>query len=583
MGIFNPPSSGGGGGGGVTSVNTRTGAVTLAASDILSGTFDIARIPVVPSQKQVVSSGAIANLTTAQQEEIAQGTIVTTTDGRRWVYTGTGSKILEASYITLADVTPDWSAIDNKPTSFTPSAHASSHGIGGSDSLSPASIGAVAKTGDTMTGTLNVLAPVQVGDFDPSNEESKISINTGGIDLYNGAQIGWAGTGFAASQDSLRNSIRAAGTGVSNTFTSNQIVSTTSANTALRVTQLGTGESFRVEDSANPDTTAFVISNNGRVGVGVAPSSGVNAPAISIDGGGIKFEDGTIQTTAGSKSPQIDIFKVTGGVNSFTWNKPANAKQFAFECVGGGGGGGKGLVVVAGTAVSGGGGGGSGGYSRALISAADLPNTDAYSVVVGNGGAGGTTGNATAGTPSNVSGSTLGVFVNANGGALGAVGVATTSSTGGTGGAPAGNNGGSGNITAAGGNGSGQGYAPSSGGAGGGCSTTTPFNGGTSGAAQFILGGTGVGGIASTTGNGGNGAVVTPRAIPSLVINGSGGGGGGASTFAGASGGAGANATGFGCGGGGGGSVSAGSPTASGTGGNGGKGSDGIVVITSYF
>jgi hypothetical protein len=426
MGIFNPPSSGGGGGGGVTSVNTRTGAVTLAASDILSGTFDIARIPVVPSQKQVVSSGTIAQLTTAQQAEIGQGTIVTTTDGRRWVYTGIGSKVLEASYITLADVSPDWNAIDNKPTSFTPSGHASSHASGGLDAITPASIGA-------------------------------------------------------------------------------------------------------------------------------------------------------------SASPQIDIFKVTGGVNSFTWNKPANAKLFAFECVGGGGGGGKGLAVVAGTAVSGGGGGGSGGYSRALISAADLPNTDAYSVVVGIGGAGGTTGNATAGTPSNVSGSTLGIFVNANGGGLGAAGVATTASTGGTGGAPAGNNGGSGNITTAGANGSGQGYAPSSGGAGGGCSTTTPFNGGTSGAAQFISGGTGVGGIASTTGNGGNGAVVTPRAIPSLVINGSGGGGGGASTFAGASGGAGANASGVGCGGGGGGSVSAGGPTASGTGGNGGKGSDGIVVITSYF
>jgi hypothetical protein len=285
--------------------------------------------------------------------------------------------------------------------------------------------------------------------------------------------------------------------------------------------------------------------------------------------GNLTLASGTLT----SLSPQIDRF-----IGSGTWTKPAGAKQVVVECVGGGGGGGRGILVAAGASVSGGAGGGSGGFTRVLVNAVDL--TDAtYTVTVGSGGAGGTTGNATAGTPSNVSGSTLGVFVNANGGAFGAVGVATTSSTGGTGGAPAGNNGGSGNITAAGNNGSGQNYAPSSGGAGGGCSTTTPFNGGTSGAAQFILGGTGVGGIASTTGNGGNGAVVTPRAIPSLVINGSGGGGGGASTFAGASGGAGANATGFGCGGGGGGSVSA----ATGTGGNGGNGAPGIIMITTYF
>ena len=434
MGIFNPPSSGGGGGGGVTSVNTRTGAVTLAASDILSGTFDIARIPVVPSQKQVVSSGTIANLTTAQQTEIGQGTIVTTTDGRRWVYTGTGSKVLEASYITLADVSPDWNAIDNKPTSFTPSAHASSHASGGTDAITPASIGA-------------------------------------------------------------------------------------------------------------------------------------------------------------SASPQIDIYTIVGGNDSFTWTKPATAKQFLFECVAGGGGGGRGIVVAAGNSVSGGGGGGSGGYSRVIIRASDLPSTDSYSVKVGTGGAGATTGNAIAGTASNVSGSTLGIFVNAAGGSLGGVGTASGASSAGSSGAPAGNAGGAGSITAAGGNGVGQNYAPSSGGAGGGCGTPPapapqvfqPFNGGLGGSSHFISGGSGSAGTASTTGIGTNGGFPPTRAIPSLVINGGGGGGGGASTFAGASGGNGGNASGIGGGGGGGGSVSAGSPTASGTGGNGGSGANGIVVITSYF
>lgn len=88
------------------------------ASKITSGTIDPARLPILPSSVQVVSSGGIANLTTAQQNEIGDGSVVTTTDGRRWIYTGTGSKTSEASYIILADITPEWEAISNKPTTL---------------------------------------------------------------------------------------------------------------------------------------------------------------------------------------------------------------------------------------------------------------------------------------------------------------------------------------------------------------------------------------------------------------------------------------------------------------------------------
>lgn len=87
----------------------------LAAGN-LTGTIDLARIPVMPGNEQIVSSAGIAALTTEQQAVVLRGSIVTTTDGRRWVYTGSGSKISEASYIVLADVTPDWSAVSGKPT-----------------------------------------------------------------------------------------------------------------------------------------------------------------------------------------------------------------------------------------------------------------------------------------------------------------------------------------------------------------------------------------------------------------------------------------------------------------------------------
>jgi hypothetical protein len=61
------------------------------------------------------------------------------------------------------------------------------------------------------------------------------------------------------------------------------------------VTQLGTGNALVVEDSTSPDATAFVIDQHGKVGIGVAPDA--NA-ALNVDTNGIKFGDGTRQTSA---------------------------------------------------------------------------------------------------------------------------------------------------------------------------------------------------------------------------------------------------------------------------------------------
>ena len=72
----------------------------------------------------------------------------------------------------------------------------------------------------------------------------------------------------------------------SNAFTTYQSISSSnSTQPALKITQLGTGEALRVEDETSPDATAFVISNTGRVGVGVAPDATV---ALTVDSTGIK-------------------------------------------------------------------------------------------------------------------------------------------------------------------------------------------------------------------------------------------------------------------------------------------------------
>jgi fibronectin-binding autotransporter adhesin len=52
-------------------------------------------------------------------------------------------------------------------------------------------------------------------------------------------------------------------------LTSAMYIDTNSSETALRITQRGSGDVLRVEDSANPDSTPFVINNVGNVGIGL--------------------------------------------------------------------------------------------------------------------------------------------------------------------------------------------------------------------------------------------------------------------------------------------------------------------------
>lgn len=88
----------------------------LDASKVTTGTFDPARIP--PISSGVVALTNIASLTSGQQAVIVEGTLVTTSDGQRWVYKGTGSKVLEASYVNLGTSAPDWSTVANKPANI---------------------------------------------------------------------------------------------------------------------------------------------------------------------------------------------------------------------------------------------------------------------------------------------------------------------------------------------------------------------------------------------------------------------------------------------------------------------------------
>jgi hypothetical protein len=109
---------------GTTSSDVAAGSHTHDASAIVSGTIAIARLPVLPTTNYVFLSGSsISTITSAQQTEVVQGTLVVFTSGERYMYSGTGSKTAIASYVLIGDTTPEWSSIQNAPGVATQSAN----------------------------------------------------------------------------------------------------------------------------------------------------------------------------------------------------------------------------------------------------------------------------------------------------------------------------------------------------------------------------------------------------------------------------------------------------------------------------
>lgn len=101
--------------------------------------------------------------------------------------------------------------------------------------------------------------------------------------------------------------ISAPTTALSPVLSGNVTISTDSAGPALKVTQTGTGDVMRVQDSADPDSTPFVINSSGYVGLGtVAP-----AEALDIDNSGkIQFSSGGTARTVISADASNSIIDV---------------------------------------------------------------------------------------------------------------------------------------------------------------------------------------------------------------------------------------------------------------------------------
>lgn len=91
-----------------------------------------------------------------------------------------------------------------------------------------------------------------------------------------------------------------------NTFNTNQIISASTSDPLLRITQTGTGNALVVEDSTNPDGTSFVINQSGAVGIGVTSVNGwlPSANAVLDINGNVVIKNGNLDLGVNSIAAQ---------------------------------------------------------------------------------------------------------------------------------------------------------------------------------------------------------------------------------------------------------------------------------------
>jgi hypothetical protein len=170
------------------------------------------------------------------------------------------------NYITSSALTPYLTTADAATTYFTIASAAGKANLSGA----------------TFTGKVTFTTVGGVAGLNVGVGGTDVGSNTPG-DLW----IAPSGSGLNY-RDGLGAWRILAARNLSNTFTAPQIVSTPAGttNAALRVTQLGTGNALVVEDSTSPDSTAFIINQFGKVGIGVAPDA---TAALRISGEGLGF------------------------------------------------------------------------------------------------------------------------------------------------------------------------------------------------------------------------------------------------------------------------------------------------------
>jgi hypothetical protein len=316
-------------------------------------------------------------------------------------------------------------------------------------------------------GRLDAVSASATGNIINARNTSSSQFFIGGVGLQNGATANNSGV-------TIGTGVRDAD-GTDSFFTINKTTSSGSYIAELAYYDLSAD--FWKFSTSNAERMRIDSSGNVGIGTGSPGQKLTVAGTIETTSGGVKYPDGTTQTTGALE--KVDVYSTAG---STTWTKPSWATSIEVILIGGGGGGGSGRKGAAGTLRCGGGGGSGGGFSTTIFPASYVGATE--TVTVGAGGTGGAsqTTNSTNGNNATNGGDTsFGTKLYAPGGGGGAGGTASSGSSG---------------TIARGTTAGGQGALSTSGG----------------GSAAGI-GATATGSTGSTYGGGGGGSVTTANAV----------------------------------------------------------------------
>ena len=134
-------------------------------------------------------------------------------------------------------------------------------------------------SGAAFTGKVNTTTTATTAPINLAGQATAPSTTVAG-DLWIGANINYK------SWDGISKAV--ANTNTTNQFIQGQAITVNSTSNALRINQQGTGAALVVEDSATPDTSAFVVNANGDVGIAVAAGFSTNAK-LTIFGNTLLF------------------------------------------------------------------------------------------------------------------------------------------------------------------------------------------------------------------------------------------------------------------------------------------------------
>lgn len=100
-----------------------------------------------------------------------------------------------------------WTSITGKPSSFTPSAHASTHATGGNDAITPGSIGAVSSSGGTATNISINGGVVTSGTLSFTPGSGNIRASRLADDTIGGTVMVYDGSWYVGNAPSFRSAI----------------------------------------------------------------------------------------------------------------------------------------------------------------------------------------------------------------------------------------------------------------------------------------------------------------------------------------------------------------------------------------